>query len=173
MSLIENWELENNFWDINKKFKGVGLFKDVYDADKSKKKKASSKTMWAVALFTDYESLLANMLIGERRELVEKDHHDGEMLPDLIIDEYNFYQRNSERRYLSTWNSKVDEMERVLKETHVTLENMDDITKHLLQLEKLLSQKDAVIKRISKKQMESKNQGGAQSSLLEQDSFKA
>lgn len=48
-----NINIEDDFWELNPQLKYYPVFKELYDGDKSKGKKNSSKTMWCVWMLSD------------------------------------------------------------------------------------------------------------------------
>lgn len=52
-TLSTNWNPDLNYWDLHPTLKTIKVFRDYYEADKSKKKEKSSKILWAIALHID------------------------------------------------------------------------------------------------------------------------
>ena len=68
-SIVENFDVKNNFWEYNPQLKIV--FKDIYSKDKSRDKVKSSDLMWGVFLREHPKSDMYN--IPEKDELIAKD----------------------------------------------------------------------------------------------------
>jgi hypothetical protein len=144
---------------------------DVYNMDETADKVDSSNFMWCLAMYIDYDSIYFYMNTEDRKATIMEIYTPQvfNTIQTIHIDKYNLLQNDSEKRYLATWNLKVDEIDKVIKDTPITLENMEDITKQLLNLDKLLKQKDEITKRVNKKQVDERNRGGGQASVLESD----
>lgn len=61
MSVVSYFNKEENFWTMNPQCVAAGVFKEVYEADKSKGKKISSNLMWSIALIYDHKSTFYNL----------------------------------------------------------------------------------------------------------------
>lgn len=70
-NIVENYTPGCNFWEDNPQFTSIGEFKNLYKSDKSKSKKDSSLTMWAIALCYHPKSDL--FYVGNKLELIAKD----------------------------------------------------------------------------------------------------
>jgi hypothetical protein len=163
--LVNNWDVNKNFWIENPKFLTVKSFLDFYNEDKTSTKAKSSKKMWGTALLVDYDSLYFNMYYDDRVELLTEEYG----IPDTqLCEAYNKLQKDAEKRHLDVWNKKLDELSTFLDTTPITIDNAEDITKLMLNLDKLLNLKDSIEKRISKTDS-SRNRGGGNASLLESD----
>lgn len=129
MSALENFELGSNFWVKNQSFLVHKLYKDMYDGDKSKSKKSSSDTMWAIAFVaddTEHNKALLNYPPEERIEVVKS---------DFISDDINFedYQEHIElykkitldrfEKALSKFLDKLSEREKFLNDTPYNIGN--------------------------------------------------
>ncbi|HNQ20722.1 MAG TPA: hypothetical protein PKI46_06645, partial [Bacteroidales bacterium] len=56
MKVIDNWDIQNNFWKVNPQFLLKETFRKLYDEDKTKDKHNSSLVMWGLAYLCDFES---------------------------------------------------------------------------------------------------------------------
>ncbi len=61
MSVVSYFNKEENFWTMNPQCVAAGVFKEVYEGDKSKGKKISSNLMWSIALIYDHKSTFYNL----------------------------------------------------------------------------------------------------------------
>lgn len=169
-TVLNNFDTKSDFWEVNPQLVVVSEFAAI----KAKYKKESSNIMWALALVYDYDSKFFNIPENERVELICKDYlgdpsffssNKVDILP--AIRAYDKLQEDSERRYLRIWSDKVEEITKVLKDTPVDVDNIENITKMLLLQEKLMEQKDKIEERLQKKEAKSRLRGGATASLLE------
>lgn len=55
-SLIQIYEPDGNFWELNGSFKTLTTFAEFYNGDRSKGKKKSSDVMWIISGVTDEQS---------------------------------------------------------------------------------------------------------------------
>jgi hypothetical protein len=61
MSVVVYFNKDENFWTMNPQCTAAGVFKQVYEDDKTKGKKFSSTLMWCIALIFDYKSTFYNL----------------------------------------------------------------------------------------------------------------
>ncbi len=61
MSVVNYFNKDENFWTMNPQCTAAGVFKEVYEEDKSKGKKVSSSLMWSIALIYDHKSTFYNL----------------------------------------------------------------------------------------------------------------
>jgi len=161
--LVTGWDINKNFWITNPKFLTVKTFKDFYDGDKSKDKKESSDKMWGTALIVDYDSIYISMRYEDRIEFLTPQYG---IQDDQLCDAYNYLQKDSEKRHMDIWSKKLDQLSTLLDSTVLDVSNAEDITKLMLQLDKLLELKDKIERRASKAD-NAINRGGGKSSLME------
>jgi hypothetical protein len=60
-NIVENFNVNNSFWEYNPSFKIASPFKELFNSDKSRGKKNSSNIMWAIALCYHPSSDLYNL----------------------------------------------------------------------------------------------------------------
>jgi len=80
MSVLSNFSVDANFWDLNQLMRVPKLFASFYKEDKSKNKIESSKIMWAIALFIDPSdnNPWRNVLKDDKIKLIETEYMQGE-----------------------------------------------------------------------------------------------
>jgi hypothetical protein len=165
--LVTDFSPQFNFWDITPRLKFT-FDPHIKAYEKDKRSEELSQIMWAIAFCCDYDTPYFNypyedkLLMSLDQARLPKDT----ILPQILIDQYNKDQFDSEKRFLAIWNKKVDELANLIERTPVTLDNMEDIAKQLLNVDKLLKQKDEIEKRVKKKK-EDNIRGGGHKSLLE------
>lgn len=133
-NLLESFDTEANFWEINKQLKVMSPFSDLYKNDKSKNKQDSSKLMWGVALAFDPNSKYHNFPEKDRATLVAKDwfidkSFDWDKYKDLTKQYMNCFLTPTERS-MRAFKNKIDERERLLEQYPYTIDNakmLDDI----------------------------------------------
>jgi len=130
------YEYNKNFWEVNPEFLSLKSCKRIYDKD-SEDKEESSKIMWAIYMIYDYDSLYSNMELKERINKVEHNILDHEGFFEAhwdevkdIVDDYNDLQSLSEKRYLETFERKLDERRKFLNTVSYRLEG-DDASKNI------------------------------------------
>lgn len=52
-TLSKNWNINENYWELNPMMLSIKVFNDFYKKDKSKNKEQSSTIMWGIALLID------------------------------------------------------------------------------------------------------------------------
>lgn len=75
MALTNNWDITNNYWDLNPMVKAIRMFRDFEKQDKSKKKEKSSRIMWAIAMLVDIDERnpYRNVLATKRTTMIAED----------------------------------------------------------------------------------------------------
>ena len=162
MSIISNYDIGNNFWEINPTYKVLGDFAKFYRADTSKEKWASSKAMWAVALFTDLssENKFKNLPEDERKiliseEMIRDPKFKWSRYENLIVF-YRKIETTTTERSLISLRKKMEERESFLAETSYNLENAKDLDSIIANTDKLFS----LISRLESQIEKEKNIGG-------------
>ncbi len=165
MKLIDIWEIEGNFWDLNPQLKLA--FKSVYSADKSKNKETSSRLMWAVALFIDNKSKFRDLAEHEREHLIQRDYNTKFSVKDCkdIIDKWKSFLSPAERQLL-LWNKFMDEKNEYMQTLNYA-ENGDEIEKRLKSNSTLFEELKRLENLIAEEESEGMVKGGAVESLSE------
>lgn len=169
--MVKTFFTDENFWEKLSELTNIEPFKTLYKEDKSKNKEKSSKIMWGIALCYDYNSKLRNLTEQERLNIIEKDVWNGRLSEDLLItlkNSYNKLQQNSIRRYIAEWDEKLDERRLFIKNLTYDEKTWDVIDKMLLSTEKLILQRESIIKMVEKIESET-TRGDVKPSLLEKD----
>ena len=128
MKLVDIWNLDGSFWESNPQLKVV--FKDVYEADKSKSKADSSKLMWAVALFIDTKSKFRDIPEPKREHLIIKDYNPKFTVKDSkpILDTWKSFLSPAERQLIQL-ERIFNEREEYLSKLTFNKENADELEK--------------------------------------------
>lgn len=145
MGLIANFDTDANFWEMNPTFKILGKFAKFHTSDTSKGKNASSKVMWAVALYVDTssENALHRLSSKDKRDIISTDWIKDEKFKwnkyTYLIDEYKRTQLTASKRSLAFFKEKMEERETFLKEVPYTLDNAKELDYIVANTDKLFS----------------------------------
>jgi hypothetical protein len=128
-STIELFTPEANFWECNQQFKIANPFKTIYNKDKSKGKKESSKLMWFVAHCYDMNSRFYNLDAEEKHTLIGEDfcgeasfYEDNKDLLDDLIEAFCMQEDTPAQRALRDWNNTILKRARFLRDTDYSLD---------------------------------------------------
>lgn len=189
MSLLSNFDTNENFWENNPTLKVAGPFKDLYTKDKSRNKAVSSKLMWAVALIWDRSSKFYNQ---------PEDGPDGKIA--LIFEDYygdpEYYSKNKDKvnelrdfyrklqeshaeRTLRGIEEKLEERDTFLKETSYTMGiegergfmygTVDTLDRMMSNTKKLYDMWEEARKLVTQEKEKGQTMGGGQESLTDAD----
>lgn len=118
MKVIEAWDVTANFWEINPQFKVKETFNTIYKEDKSKGKIDSSRLMWGIALYADFESKYRQLPEKEKKELIANDlwqnpKFDWTTVKD-IIKAWDVFKSAAQRQMME-WERFTNEKTEFLK----------------------------------------------------------
>lgn len=139
--ILDNFDINVNFWEVNKEFKTIEPFKKLYSNDKTKNKQQSSLTMWFVALCYDFDSKFFNLDESDRIAIVGKDfcgsesfYSSNKSVIDSCIERYVHITDSPAQKALREWNDKMMERARFMKNTVYTADSyeMNDYGKQVL-----------------------------------------
>lgn len=145
MSILSNFDIETNFWEVNPIFKITGKFAKFYRSDTSRGKAASSKVMWALSLLLDNtkENKLRNFPVKEKQQIIAEEFIRDPKFDwkkhNALIDFYKETQLTSSERSLMFFREKMDEREAFLSSTKYTLDNAKDLDSIVSNTDKLFS----------------------------------
>lgn len=164
MNPLDNYDINTNFWEVNKQFKLS--FKDLYDKDKSKCKEVSSKVMWLVA-FTCEESdnTYSDIPFAERPTFLAKEL--GVTRPsdiDDLINKYLAIRTSYIQRKLINWKKQIDERDEYLNNLKWNDDNAEMKDKLMANTDKLYKQYFTIEKELSK-ESNTRDLGGKEVSL--------
>lgn len=176
MSVIGNFDIDANFWELNPIFKVLGKFANFYKNDKSGNRRISSKIMWAVSLFadTDKENRLRNFSEKDRKKLIAEDYLKDEKFDwekyEQYVDYYRETQLTAAKRSLMKLKTKLEEREEWITSTPYTMENARELDTILANTDKLFSLSARLEAQIEKEENEASGdvRGGRTESLTEQ-----
>lgn len=162
-----------NYWEYDNQLAHIGLFKDLYQSDKSKKKGTSSLIMWAVAFYCHPESRLVNFSIKDKCKIIEsditKEKVDWEGIVPYIT-EYKKLYLTQAKRSLENWKMKLEERDDYLINlpySELELDEVEKLDKLLANTPKLFKQYEDIKELISEEDAKSINKAGIQESAAE------
>lgn len=74
MGLINTFDINSNFWQVNPQMIIPKEFKSIHDSDKTEDKSYSSQIMWSISLIYDPESKFFKLSEEDRIQLIEEDY---------------------------------------------------------------------------------------------------
>lgn len=169
-----------SFWEDNEDLLASKCIRDLYESDTTTNKSFSSTVMWAIYYIYDFRSRYFRAPLLERIKLIEVDYIGEEGFIEKnkevlkpIIELYKYLQKDSELRYLDTWQEIVEARRLYIEDLMgKATESFNPkiwkvIDEMLLNSEKIMAQKDGIMKRISEAG-EGKIKGSQKLSLLAQ-----
>jgi hypothetical protein len=171
MGVLNNFDLDTNFWQVNPQFKLPKIFREFYDKDKSKGKIESSKIMWAVALLIDNstENKFRNLQYSDRESLIAEDYLNNPKFDwkgatiQSIISEYIKLNTSKNERSLFIYEQKLEERDKFIQDTKYDIDNAS-------QLDKIISSTKSIFDLIAKLRDEinkEESSGETKGSLIE------
>lgn len=129
MSVLNNFDLNSNFWEVNPQFKIPKIFREFYTKDKSKNKTESSKIMWAIALLVDNSdnNIFRNFTEEDKKMLIQEDflnlsEFDWNKYKDLI-EYYESMNLSKAEKSLRIYEMKLEERNQFIANTKYDLDN--------------------------------------------------
>lgn len=174
IDILDNFDIRNNFWEVNPSFLAVKVFRSFYSSDKTKDKARSSSTMWAISLLVHPRSKFANASYEDRLRLINDDFLDGkftispEKEHEELIDSYKKYCVTRTQRIAVQWGDKLDERFKFMDTVPYDDKNVDMLDKMMASTEKLWKQYMVCLKDLEDEASASQVMGGATESLSEQ-----
>jgi len=146
MSLIKNFNIQDNFWEYNQQLSIIGSISELYNKDKSPHKQDSSKIMWAIVMLIDINSSNKYRTLSEedRKKLIITDYLKNpkfkwEDYKDIIND-YKKLALSPEERRLMEHDIKMEERSTFIKNTKYSLDTanlLDNMEKNRVLLGKI------------------------------------
>lgn len=134
--IINGFDTNVNFWEVNPQLKIAGVFKTHYEKDKSKGKTTSSKVMWFVALLTDLDSKYYSLPFEDRVELLEEDfmnqvgfYSENKSIIDELIAFYQKIADSPAERHIRQWDDTLEKRSEFLRTMEYNLDNFDKVDK--------------------------------------------
>jgi len=170
MKTIESWDTLANFWDVNPQLKAPTPFSTLYEEDKSKGKSQSSKVMWAVAYFADFDSKYRALSDGERKKLIAEDILKKPDFDWSAVEQYikawDMF-KSVPMKQMTEWERLMNEKTEYMKTLKYNSDTADEIEKRLLSNSKLYSEYEEIMARLVQEGEAGTMLGGAMESLTE------
>lgn len=167
---LNNFDIKNNFWEVNSNFLILGEFKQLYEEDKSKNKEKSSNFMWALSLLLHPDSILYNISSADRRTTISREYlHDSKFDWKKVVKLETAYQRltlSPAQRQLLLWNRFMDEKTEYMNTLNYQ-QHGEIIEKLLLTNSKLIDEYEKISERLEKEGNQGVAKGGAEESASE------
>ena len=167
---LNNFDIKNNFWEVNSNFLLFEVFKDLYDKDKSKKKEQSSTLMWHISLLLHPDSILFNVSVSDRKRIIANEYlHDSKFnfkTIDSLIQTYQKLILSSGQRQLVIWTRFMDEKSEFMS-TLSYKDSWEEIEKMLLSNSKLYTELARISEQLEREGSEGEIKGGAEESASE------
>jgi uncharacterized protein YecA (UPF0149 family) len=171
-TILNNFHINSDFWEQNSHFLLLDPFKTFYKNDKSRKKKRSSKIMWAIALLVHPLSKFSDSSYEKRKEIIIEDFLDFETLDwdtkySQLLDAFKEHAMTRKQVIVSMWGDKLDERMDMLSETKYTIENAEELDKAMARTEKIWNVYMQALKDLDDESSHNQVQGGAEESAEE------
>ncbi len=167
MGLINAWELEKDFWKIYPELALIPEFKEI----KQKYKSHSSRYMWAVALYSDFDSKFRILSESERRTLISKEYLKEPKFNwktlQPAIDAWKFKYVSPAKKQLLLWERFMQEKNEYMSKLTYTKSTAKEITEELLSNKKLFEEYERLSSLIGQEDGTGRPQGGGEESLSE------
>lgn len=92
----ERFNIDENFWKLNPQIKHIMPYKKLYDKDKTKDKRISSKQMWCIWLYKDpsYNNKIGKLPEQEKIEAILDYYKDFDFEDPLIVECFQAYDNH-------------------------------------------------------------------------------
>lgn len=145
MSILEKFDTDVNFWEVNPQLKLVDEFSELYKNDKSKNKVDSSRTMWAIALLLDKSknNQFRNLPFEEAKDQLAKHFLKDETFEwgnpwvQRLMEQYEKLILTQAMRSLRNWESKMKERDDFINSISYDIEIAEKIDKMLTNYPKM------------------------------------
>jgi len=174
------FEVDKNYWDVNKHFKV--FFQDIYDSDKSKDKKLSSLKMWCIAYYTDpsRENIYSNMLNEEKKQLIVDSFLKSQGIKDTkevekvinweldapYIERYLMIVSSKAKKLLRKWEDKIEELTTFANSFEITKDTYEMVIDIFTKIPKMWQEYSRIKKTVDEETTE-QGFGGQEKSFLE------
>jgi len=169
MSLLKNFNMNNNFWIEYPSYKVPKIYRNLFDKDRSKASKDTSKIMWSIVLLydTSVNNVISKYPESEKKIIIEEDYFEGKLNWDKYKDVMKFFKESEltpDERELIELNNKLNERWKFLKDEKYTIDNAKDLDAIMANTDKLYTIRDKITEAIRKE----KEQGGVTKGGLEE-----
>ena len=170
MKILNNFEIGEDFWNLNPQLRVAEGFSKLYNKDTSKGKRKSGRIMWGVALLVDPSSKFSNLPYKDRKKMICEDFIKTPSFKWENYKEQITYYENMlltpAQRQINIWNRKMDEKTEYL-DSLTYEENSETIEKLLVSNAKLYVELERISKQLEKEESDGYTKGGAEESMVE------
>jgi hypothetical protein len=161
--------MNNNFWIEYPSYKVPKIYRNLFDKDRSKASKDTSKIMWSIVLLydTSVNNVISKYPESEKKIIIEEDYFEGKLNWDKYKDVMKFFKESEltpDERELIELNNKLNERWKFLKDEKYTIDNAKDLDAIMANTDKLYTIRDKITEAIRKE----KEQGGITKGGLEE-----
>lgn len=174
MSLLSNFQIDANFWETYPLMRVPEAFALLYNEDKTKDKRESSKLMWAVAMLVDISDTnkYRNLREEDRKKLICEDYlgrpeYNWDLL-EPAIETYKHLHLSKDERILVDLERKVEERTKFIIDTEYSLEEGDKLDKLFANTDKIFNIVKDLRADIEKQKNAGTLKGGRTESISEQ-----
>ena len=131
-NINKNFDVDQNFWEINTQLKIMSPFNKLYERDKSKGKLTSSKEMWVIFFLCDPDeeaNKFATIPVKSRREMLSKtffeiDDDDDEVIKECLKEYPNLCLSKLEKLFYEEQKS-MEDRHNIIVNTAYTLDDTE------------------------------------------------
>jgi hypothetical protein len=172
MSIVKNFEIEENFWKTYPQLKYPEEFKDLRTKDKTRDKAASSKYMWFIALCYDWESIFIKLEETERWKIVGKDFFNDEKFINRVdlksaIEAYNKFQDTPAKRQYRELMKLMDDRSSFINGTRYSKDSYKMIEDMLKNASNIYDELEKIKQKVDQEESAGKVKGGANTSMID------
>lgn len=143
----------------------VPEFSEIWERDKAKNKSTALNELTYVWHMVDYKSPYATYDQVKKEELIALDvfkkDYKADALVKAAISKYEILQYTPESRLLKAWEKKIDEVANYLTGTPLTDDNLTQVLKAGVDIEKIISSVQKLRELVKKQQSESSHVRGS------------
>lgn len=135
MSILNNFDIDQDFWSSNPQFKIPKEFRKFYDEDKSKGKAQSSKILWAIALLVDNSDAnkFRNLSYEDKKQIISEDYLLDPKFKwekyDNLIDKYAELSMSKLEKSLLIYEQKLEQRDKFVKDCVYKMDNAIELDK--------------------------------------------
>lgn len=164
MAVLDNFDINVNFWKLNPQSKVV--FNNLYTKDKSKDKEVSSSIMWAIAMYSDNSksNMYRNLSSDDRKNIIAEDYLKNPKFEwDKYKDEIDKYKKlnlSKNQRNLLDIEDKLEQRNQIFKDELYTFDNALDLDKIFINTKAVLETYRVLKDSVDKEEADSTTRGG-------------
>jgi len=116
-NILDNYSLDNQFWQYNPQFTAMNPFRKLYKSDKSRNKRVSSDLMWAITLIYHPESDWYNLPDKEAmaaKDILKNKELDWSVHEELVTAFKDMCLSQAEKSLLA-WDTRMKDRDKFLE----------------------------------------------------------